>query len=71
MSLIRRRRRRGAGWDFVHVAIDDASRLAYAEVLANEHGDTSAAFLVRAVAWFRRKAIRVREVMTDNGSGYI
>ncbi len=67
----RRRRRRGAGWDFVHVAIDDASRLAYAEVLPNEHGDTSAAFLARAVAWFRRKAIRVREVMTDNGSGYV
>jgi len=67
----RRRRRRGAGWDFVHVAIDDASRLAYAEVLPNEHGDTSAAFLARAVAWFKRKAIRVRRVMTDNGSGYI
>jgi transposase InsO family protein len=67
----RRRRRRGAGWDFVHVAIDDASRLAYAEVLPNECGDTSAGFLVRAVAWFRRKAIRVREVMTDNGSGYV
>jgi transposase InsO family protein len=67
----RSRRRRGAGWDFVHVAIDDASRLAYAEVLANEHGDTSAAFLVRAVAWFRRKDIRVREVLTDNGSGYV
>lgn len=67
----RARRRRGAGWDYVHVAIDDASRLAYAEVLPNEHGDTSAAFLVRALAWFRRHAIRVREVMTDNGSGYV
>lgn len=67
----RSRRRRGAGWDFVHVAIDDASRLAYAEVLPNEHGDTSAAFLARAVAWFRRKDIRVREVLTDNGSGYV
>jgi transposase InsO family protein len=67
----RSRRRRGAGWDFVHVAIDDASRLAYAEVLPNEHGDTSAAFLARAVAWFRRKDIRIREVLTDNGSGYI
>jgi len=67
----RSRRRRGAGWDFVHVAIDDASRLAYAEVLPNEHGDTSAAFLARAVTWFRRKDIRVREVLTDNGSGYI
>lgn len=66
----RSRRRRGAGWDFVHVAIDDASRLAYAEVLPDEHGDTSAAFLARAVAWFRRKDIRVREVLTDNGSGY-
>ena len=67
----RSRRRRGAGWDFVHVAIDDASRLAYAEVLPNEQGDTSAAFLMRAVAWFKRKGIRVRRVMTDNGSGYV
>jgi len=67
----RSRRRRGAGWDFVHVAIDDASRLAYAEVLANEQGDTSAAFLDRALAWFARHAIRVRRVMTDNGSGYV
>lgn len=67
----RARRRRGAGWDFVHVAIDDASRLAYAEVLANEHGDTSAAFLERARAWFARHDIRIREVLTDNGSGYV
>lgn len=67
----RSRRRRGAGWDFVHVAIDDASRLAYAEVLPNEQGDTSAAFLARAVAWFKRKDIRVRRVLTDNGSGYV
>lgn len=67
----RRRRRRGAGWDFVHVAIDDASRLAYAEVLPNEQGDTSAAFLERALAWFARLGIRVRQVMTDNGSGYV
>jgi transposase InsO family protein len=67
----RRRRRRGAGWDFVHVAIDDASRLAYAEVLRDERGDTSAAFLARALAWFKRLGIRVREVMTDNGSGYV
>lgn len=67
----RSRRRRGAGWDFVHVAIDDASRLAYAEVLPNEQGDTSASFLARAVAWFKRKDIRVRRVLTDNGSGYV
>jgi transposase InsO family protein len=67
----RSRRRRGAGWDFVHVAIDDASRLAYAEVLANEHGDTSAAFLQRARLWFARHDIRIRRVLTDNGSGYV
>jgi len=67
----RTRRRRGAGWDFVHVAIDDASRLAYAEVLANEHGDTSAAFLKRALDWFARHDLRVRQVLTDNGSGYV
>jgi len=67
----RSRRRRGAGWDFVHIAIDDASRLAYAEVLPNEHGDTCAAFLERALVWFRRKDIRVRELLTDNGSGYL
>jgi transposase InsO family protein len=67
----RRRRRRGAGWDFVHIAIDDASRLAYAEVLPNEQGDTSAAFLGRALAWFARLGIRVQRVMTDNGSGYV
>jgi len=67
----RSRRRRGAGWDFVHVAIDDASRLAYAEVLPNEQGDTSAAFLARALAWFARLGICVRAAMTDNGSGYV
>ena len=57
--------------DFVHVAIDDASRLAYAEVLPNEQGDTSAAFLARALGWFARLGIRVRRAMTDNGSGYV
>ena len=67
----RRRRRRGAGWDFVHIAIDDASRLAYAEVLPNEQGDTSAAFLARAVAWFKRQGIRAQRALTDNGSGYV
>ena len=56
----RSRRRGGAGWDFVHVAIDDASRLADAEVLPNEQGDTSAAFLARALAWFARLGIRAR-----------
>jgi transposase InsO family protein len=63
-------RNRGAGWDFVHVAVDDASRLAYVEVLANERGETCAGFLRRAIAWFATHAITVQRVMTDNGSGY-
>jgi transposase InsO family protein len=62
---------RGAGWEFVHVCIDDASRLAYAEVLADEKGVTSVAFLRRATAWFAQRGIKVRRVMTDNGSGYV
>jgi len=66
----RRARTRGIGWEFVHVAIDDASRLAYVEVLGDETGVTATKFLWRALAWFRRHGIRVRRVMTDNGSGY-
>ena len=66
----RARRRRGAGWDYVHVAIDDRTRIAYAEVLRDETGETSAAFLRRALAWYRTLGIRVRRILTDNGSGY-
>jgi transposase InsO family protein len=66
----RRTRTRGIGWEFVHVAVDDASRLAYAEVLADEKGPTAAGFLRRAVAFFRRWGIRVERVLTDNGSCY-
>ena len=66
----RRRRRVGAGWDYVHVAIDDRTRLAYAEVLRDETGETSAAFLSRAVAWFRTLGVRIRRILTDNGTGY-
>ncbi len=64
-------RRRTAGWDVVHIAIDDHSRLAYAEVLADETGPTAAAFLRRAVAWFTGHGIACERVMTDNGSPYI
>ena len=67
----RRSRVRGIGWEFVHVAIDDASRLAYVEVLRDEGGATTTTFLWRARAWFRRQGIRVRRVMSDNGSGYL
>jgi transposase InsO family protein len=66
----RRTRDRGVGWEFVHVAVDDATRLAYVEVLADEKGPTAAAFLRRAVAFFRRFGIRVERVLTDNGSCY-
>lgn len=59
------------GWEYVHVAIDDCTRVAYAEVLRDELGTTSAAFLQRALVWYRSLGIRVRRILTDNGSGYI
>jgi transposase InsO family protein/transposase len=68
----RRARRRGApkGWEFVHVCVDDATRLAYAEVLADEKATTAVAFLGRAIAFYTAHAITVQRVMTDNGSAY-
>jgi transposase InsO family protein len=64
--------RRGlTGWEYVHVAVDDHSRLAYAEVLTDERATTAAAFLRRAVAYYRRHGIHVERVLTDNGSAYI
>jgi transposase InsO family protein len=60
-----------AGWEFVHVAIDDHSRLAYAEVLCDEKGPTAVGFLKRALAFFAGHGIRVERVMTDNGSPYV
>lgn len=63
-------RARGVGWEYVHVAIDDHSRLAYVEVLANEQGATTAAFLRRALAFFRAHGIRIRRILTDNGKNY-
>jgi transposase InsO family protein len=64
------RKRGTAGWEFVHVCVDDATRLAYAEVLPDEKGTTAAGFLRRAVAFYRRHGISVERVMTDNGSAY-
>jgi transposase InsO family protein len=58
------------GWDYVHVAIDDATRLAYAEVLTDEKASTAAGFLRRALAFYRRHGITVERVLTDNGSPY-
>jgi transposase InsO family protein len=63
-------RRRLIGWEYVHVCIDDATRLAYVEVLPDEKGQTVAGFLRRAVAFYASHGIRVERVMTDNGAGY-
>jgi len=66
----RRQRVRGIGWEFVHVCLDDCSRLAYAEVLSDEQSVTVAGFLRRAVAWFARRGIVTQRVLSDNGSAY-
>jgi len=60
----------GAGYEYVHVCVDDFSRLAYVEVLADERAVTAISFLRRALAWFAAQGVRVERVMTDNGSAY-
>jgi transposase InsO family protein len=64
------RRRNTVGWEFVHVAVDDATRLAYVEVLDDEKSSTAVGFMQRALAFFAAHGIRVERVMTDNGSAY-
>jgi transposase InsO family protein len=59
-----------AGWEYVHIAVDDYSRLAYAEVLPDEKAATAAGFLRRAVVFYGRDGIRVERVLSDNGSAY-
>ena len=58
------------GWEYVHIAIDDCTRLAYAEVLTNEKAITVVGFLKRAIAFYERHGIHVERLLTDNGSGY-
>jgi transposase InsO family protein len=58
------------GWEYVHIAIDDYSRLAYAEVLSDEKAATATSFLRRAVAFYRRHGITIERVLTDNGAAY-
>jgi transposase len=74
-SQIRRRedgtKRSVTGWEFVHVCVDDATRLAYAEVLANERATTTVGFLRRVLAFYRNHGVAVERVMTDNGSAYV
>jgi transposase InsO family protein len=59
-----------AGWVFVHVMVDDHSRLAYVEVLEDERGATAADFLRRGVGWFAERGIKVERVLSDNGPCY-
>lgn len=63
-------RRRGAGFEYLHVAIDDHSRVAYVELLPDEKGPTTAAFLKRAIAHFKRLKVRIRRILTDNARNY-
>jgi len=63
-------RHRGIGWNFAHVAVDDATRLAYAEELPDERGTTAVAFLERALAFFAGHGVEARRLLTDNGSCY-
>jgi transposase InsO family protein len=70
-SRFGRRARGELGWEFVHVAVDDYSRLAYAEVLPDEKATTAVGFLRRAVAFYRRYGIQVEAILSDNGAAYI
>lgn len=64
-------KQRGVGYEYAHVAIDDATRLAYVEVCPSQRGDDCAAFLERACQWFANLGVRIRRVMSDNGMGYL
>ncbi len=66
----RRHSPRGGGWEFVHVCVDDATRLAYVEVLADEKASSCVGFLRRAVAFYRAHGIGIERLMTDNGGAY-
>ena len=69
-SQFKHKGKRVTGWEFVHVCVDDATRFAYVEVLADERAITAAAFLRRARKFFARHGVSVEAVLTDNGSAY-
>ena len=62
--------KRGTGWEYLHVAIDDASRQAFTALLPDERKESATRFLDDTLAWFRAHGVRVQRVMTDNGSAY-
>jgi transposase InsO family protein len=62
---------KGPGWERVHVAVDDCTRLAYAEVLPDEKAATSVGFLKRAKAFYKRYGIQTKAIITDNGPSYV
>ena len=66
----RRSGKRGSGWEHLHVAVDDASRLAYTELLPDEKKESACAFMARALAFFAAHGLTVERVMSDNGSAY-
>jgi transposase InsO family protein len=66
----RRQTVEGAGYEYVHVAVDDFSRVAYVEVLPDQTGPTTAGFLRRTVLWFAQRGVRIERILTDNGSAY-
>ncbi len=66
----RRAAGRGLGWEYLHVAIDDRSRLAFTQLLPSERQEDATAFLESSLAWFKQHGVTVQRVMTDNGSAY-
>jgi transposase InsO family protein len=63
-------RHHGIGWEFAHVCIDDASRVAFVQVMTDQRKESAVTFLEEAVAYYARLGIRIERVMTDNGSCY-
>lgn len=59
------------GFEFVYVAVDDASRLSYVDILADERSEAACTFLANAMSWFAKQSVRVERVMTDNGSAFV
>jgi transposase InsO family protein len=68
---VRRNKLRGAGYDYLHAAVDDHSRVAYVEVHPDERGETCARFLARAAGFFAEQGVRIEQVMTDNAKNYV